>query len=130
MSELDIRKWLSNISESVNHKDLERHMDLVSENVAIYGMPSGQTLSYADWYARRKSEFRRNILKSLTYNNLKIKTIGLRRLIFDVEEVMEGSNGDIAIINKQIILEQDLDEAWRVVEETIKNWKFLKGSKK
>jgi hypothetical protein len=130
MSELDIRKWLTNVSETVNNKDLERHMGLVSENVAIYGMPSGKTLSYADWYTRRKNEFKRNILKSLTYNNLKIKTIGLRRLIFDVEEVMEGNNGDIAIIDKQIILEQDLDEAWRVVEETIKNWKFLKASKK
>ena len=129
MSELDIRKWLSNISESVSNKDLKGHMDLVSENVAIYGMPGGKTLSYADWYTRRKSEFKRNILKSLTYNNLKIKTIGLRRLIFDVEEVMEGTNGDIAIINKQVILEQDMDEAWRVVEETIKNWKFLKGRK-
>ena len=129
MSELDIRKWLSNITESVNNKDLKRHMDLVSENVAIYGMPSGKTLSYADWYSRRKSEFQRGILKSLTYNHLKIKTIGLRRLIFDIEEVMEGSNGDIAIINKQVVLEQDLDEIWRVVEETIKNWKFLKGRK-
>jgi len=129
MSELDIRKWLSNISESVSNKDINRHMDLVSENVAIYGMPSGKTLSYADWYTRRKSEFSRNILKSLAYNNLKIKTIGLRRLIFDIEEVMEGTNGDIAIINKQVILEQDLDEAWKVVEETVKNWKFLKARK-
>jgi hypothetical protein len=129
MSELDIRKWLSNVSESVSDKDIKRHMDLVSENVAIYGMPSGNTLSYADWYSRRKSEFKRNILKSLTYNNLKIKTIGLRRLIFDIEEVMEGTNGDIAIINKQVILEQDSDEAWRVVEETVQNWKFLKGRK-
>ena len=129
MSELDIRKWLSNVSESVKDRDLERHMDLVSEEVVIYGMPSGKTLNYADWYARRKSEFSRGILKSLAYNKLKIKTIGLRRLIFDIEEVMEGVNGDLAIINKQIILEQDLDQAWRVVEETIKNWKFLKGRK-
>jgi len=129
MSELDIRKWLSNITETVNNRDLEQHMDLVSENVVVYGMPSGKTLSYADWYTRRKNEFKRGILKSLAYNKLKIKTIGLRRLIFDIEEVMEGTNGDIALINKEVILEQDLNEAWRVVEETIKNWTFLKGRK-
>ena len=129
MSELDIRKWLSNITETVSSKDLNKHMDLVSENVVIYGMPSGNTLNYADWYNRRRTEFQRNLLKSVAYSKLQIRNIGLRRLIFDIEEIMEGSNGDMAIINKTIILEQDLDNAWRVVEETIKNWKFLKGRK-
>lgn len=127
MSELDIRKWLSNITETVKAKDLQKHMDLVSENVVIYGMPGGNTLNYADWYNRRKSEFNRSILKDLTYNNLKIKNFGLRRLIFNIEEIMDGNNGDMAIINKQVILEQEQDEQWRVVEETINNWKFLKG---
>ncbi|MCW9030689.1 MAG: hypothetical protein OQK58_04315 [Gammaproteobacteria bacterium] len=127
MSENDIRKWLSHITETVKARDLNQHMNLVSENVAVYGMPSGKTLSYADWRSRRKSEFQRGLLKNLTYNNLKIKTIGLRRLIFDIEEIMDGTNGDMAIINKQVILEQDMDDAWRVVEETIKNWKFIKG---
>lgn len=130
MSELDIRKWLSNLSETVSTKDLEQHMDLVSENVAVYGMPSGKTLSYADWYSRRKSEFQRDLLKSLAYNKLKIKTISLRRLIFDIEEIMDGTNGDMAIINKQIILEQEQDDKWRVVEEAIMDWKFIKGRKK
>ncbi len=129
MSELDIRKWLSNIAETAKTKDLKKHMELVSENVVVYGMPSGKTLSYADWYNRRKSEFQRNLIKSLSYDKLKVKTYGLRRLIFDIEEIMDGTNGDMAIINKQVILEQEQDEQWRVVEETIKNWKFLKGRK-
>jgi len=129
MSELDIRKWLSNIAETAKEKDLKKHMELVSENVVVYGMPSGKTLSYADWYNRRKSEFQRNLIKTLSYDKLKVKTYGLRRLIFDIEEIMDGTNGDMAIINKQVILEQEQDEQWRVVEETIKNWKFLKGRK-
>ena len=126
MSELDIRKWLSNITETVKNKDLQKHMDLVSENVVIYGMPKGNTLNYADWYARRKSEFERNVLKDLSYHNLKVKNFGLRRLTFSIEEIMDGSNGDMAVINKHVILEQEQDEQWRVVEETIKDWKFIK----
>ena len=129
MSELDIRKWLSNITETIEAKDLNAHMDLVSENVAIYGMPGGKVLSYADWRSRRQSEFKRNLLKSVTYGNLKVKTFGLRRLIFDIEEIMDGSNGDMVIINKQVVLEEEQDNKWRVVEETIKNWKFMKGRK-
>ena len=127
MSELDIRKWLSNITETAKAKDLKQHMDLVSEKVAVYGMPSGKTLNYADWQNRRQSEFKRGLIKGLAYNNLKIKTFGLRRLIFDIEEIMDGTNGDLAIINKQVVLEEEQDNKWRVVEETIKNWKFIKG---
>lgn len=129
MSELDIRKWLSNVTETVKTKDLQKHMDLVSENVAVYGSPSGKTLRYADWEKRRQSEFKRDLIKDLKYDNLRIKTFGLRRLIFDIEEIMDGTNGDLAIIQKQIVLEQEQDQQWRVVEETIKDWKFLKSNK-
>jgi len=129
MSELDIRKWLTNITETIEAKDLKAHMDLVSENVAVYGMPSGKVLSFADWRSRRESEFKRGLLKDVTYRNLKVKTFGLRRLIFDIEEIMDASNGDMAIINKQVVLEEEQDNKWRVVEETIKNWKFIKSRK-
>lgn len=129
MSELDIKKWLSNITNTIHERDLKTHMDLVSENVVIYGMPNGKTLNYADWYNRRKTEFKRGILKSITYNKLQVKNFGLRRLIFSIEEVMDATNGDLAIINKQVVLEQEEDNQWRVVEETIRNWKFLKGRK-
>lgn len=128
MSENDIRKWLSNITESIQSKDLEKHMSLVSENVMVYGMPKGKTLNYADWRKRRKSEFQRELIKEIAYDNLKIKNIGLRRLIFDVDEIMDGTNGDLAFIQKQIVLEEEQDNQWRVVEEKIKNWKFVKAS--
>jgi len=127
MSELDIRKWLTNITETVKSKDLEKHMDLVSENVAVYGMPSGKTLSYADWRNRRKSEFQRGLIKNLAYEKLAIRTIGLRRLIFSVEEIMDATNGDLLIVNKNITIENEQDNTWRVVEETIKDWKYLKA---
>ncbi|MDH5660619.1 MAG: hypothetical protein OEY65_06445 [Gammaproteobacteria bacterium] len=127
MSENDIRKWLSNITETVKNKDLDNHMALISENVMVYGLPNGKTLSYADWEIRRKNEFQRNLIKEIAYNNLKIKNIGLRRLIFDIDEIIDGTSGDFAFIQKQIILEEEQDSKWRVVEEKIKNWKFLKG---
>lgn len=129
MSELEIRKWLSNITETVKTKDLDNHMALVSENVMVYGMPSGKTLSYADWRKRRESEFNRNLIKAISYDNLQIKNFGLRRLIFTIQEVMDGTSGDLAIINKQVVLEQAEDNQWRVVEETIKDWKYIKGRK-
>ena len=125
MSENDIRKWLSNITETVKNKDLDKHMQLVSENVAVYGLPNGKTINYADWKKRRESEFKRGLIDSIKYDKLSIKNIGLRRLTFKIEEITDTSSKELLMVNKEIILEQEQDDQWRVVEETIKNWKFL-----
>lgn len=127
MSELDIKKWLSTVCETVKNKDLDKHMDLVSENVMVYGLPNGQTLTYEDWKKRRKSEFQRNLIKNLAYEKLKIKNIGLRRLIFNIEEIIDATNNDLLIVNKNITIEYEQDNHWRVVEENIQKWKYLKG---
>lgn len=125
MSENDIRKWLANITETVENKDLDKHMELVSKNVAVYGLPSGKTLTYDDWKKRRESEFSRGLLNSIKYDKLSIKNIGLRRLTFKIEEITDGSSNELLVVNKEIILEHEQDDKWRVVEETIKSWKFL-----
>ncbi len=130
MSELDIRKWLSDISESVRERDIDRHMNLVSEKVSVYGLPNGKVLNFDDWRQRRENEFKRGILKAISYDKLQVKNFGLRRLIFGIEEIMDATNGDMVIINKQVILEQEDDNQWRVVEESIHNWKFIRASNK
>jgi len=127
MSELDIKKWLSNLTETVETKDLKKHMNLISEKIMVYGMPGGKILNYSDWQKRRRNEFKRGLLKSLTYDKLDIKNFGLRRLIFRIEEVMDSTNGDLVIINKEVILEHEQDDQWRAVEETIINWKYVKA---
>ena len=125
MSENDIRKWLSNITETIENKDLDKHMELVSKNVAVYGLPNGQTINYDAWKKRRQSEFTRGLIKSIKYDKLSIKNIGLRRLTFRIEEITDSSSNELLVVNKEIILEHEQDDHWRVVEEKIKNWKFL-----
>jgi hypothetical protein len=129
MSELDIKKWLSNITETIKSKDLKKHMELVSKDVVIYGLPNGKTLNYADWKKRRKNEFKHDLINSIKYDKLSVKNFGLRRLTFKIEEITDGANNALLVVNKEIILEQEDDNQWRVVEETIKNWKFLVSRK-
>lgn len=126
MSELDIRKWLSEVTTSIAEKDLDKHMNLISESVAVYGMPGGSVLNYNDWKKRRQSEFRRDLLKSLTYDNLSIRNIGLRRIKFNIIETMCSNTNDVVIINKDVILENEPDNQWRLVEETIQKWNHMK----
>jgi hypothetical protein len=126
MSQELILNWLNRMSESVKNRDLEAHMGLVSQKVKVYGIPNQETLGYQDWYRRRRNEFNNNRLANLSYNNLNIKTISLRRLGFQVTEIMHATNGQQIQINKEILLEQEEDNQWRVVEETIQQWHHIK----
>lgn len=130
MSELDIQKWLSDLSETVKSRDVKKHMDLISQSITTYGMPNGQVLHYSGWHMRRKHELESGLLKSLSYDKLSIKNMALRRLKFVIEETMDGTNGDHIVINKEIILEHEQDAQWRMVEETIKDWTFSRSAKK
>lgn len=125
MSKLNIQKWLSDLSETAKNHDFTKHMDLISKNISTYGMPNGKVLNYEDWQSRRKNELQSGLLKNLRYDKMCIKNIGLKRLIFKVEEIMDSLNGDHVIIHKDIILEHESDDKWRMVEESIKDWNVL-----
>ena len=112
MSQELILNWLNRMSESVKNRDLETHMGLVSKKIKVYGIPNQETLGYRDWYRRRRNEFNNNRLANLSYNNLNIKTISLRRLGFQVTEIMHATNGQQIQINKEILLEQEEDKQW------------------
>ncbi len=123
MSQELIINWLKKLRDTVEQRDLQAHMALVSKKVQVYGLPSQQVIDYQGWKNRRRNEFDKNLLSRLSHSNLNIKTITLRRLGFRVTETMLATNGKQLIIEKDIMLEEEEDGQWRVVEEIIHNWK-------
>lgn len=123
MSQELIVNWLHRLSETVKHRDLAGHMALVSSRVQVYGVPGQDVIDYQGWLKRRRNEFSNNLLTGLNHDKLRIKTITLRRLGFSVTETMQAREGSWFKIDKDIILEQEDDGEWRVVEETIRHWK-------
>ncbi|VAX11228.1 hypothetical protein MNBD_GAMMA25-1684 [hydrothermal vent metagenome] len=129
MPQTIVGNWLKQLTRSVKTRDLDAHMRLVSERVQIYGLPGGQIIGYAQWKKRRYTEFSQAQLLALDYRLLNLKTITARRLGFHVEEIMQACNGMCIYIDKDIILEREQDEQWRVVEENIHHWKIEQAQK-
>ncbi|MCW9023849.1 MAG: hypothetical protein OQK73_04130 [Gammaproteobacteria bacterium] len=123
MSQTIIEQWLQDLSNSIMSFDLEAHMALVSSEVQVYGLPSGKVVNYQQWKIRRQNEFNNEELQGLSYTLLKVKNMTLRRLVFNVEENMQARDGPSFMVNKDIILELEEDNCWRVVEEKIHHWK-------
>ncbi len=117
--------WLKALSESVKNQDINSHMRLVSKNVHVYGIPGIETLNYQQWLYRRHNEFLHNRLFSLKHKIIRIKTDQQRRLGFEVEEQMMATEGKVYIIHKDILLEREQDDNWRVVEEKIHSWQKM-----
>lgn len=114
--------WLNAISDSVKEKDINAHMKLVSKDVHVYGIPGTEVLNYQNWLYRRHNEFLNDKLHSLQYKLIRIKNDQQRRLGFEVEEQMVATDGRAYIISKDILLEREQDDNWRVVEEKIHSW--------
>ncbi|MDH5409111.1 MAG: hypothetical protein OEY00_10930 [Gammaproteobacteria bacterium] len=121
-----IINWLDEISRTISEKNLEDHMALVSPKVVVYGNPSKDTINFAGWYKRRKNEFDKNSVVCVSYAGTRIKTIAQRRIIFNVNESIVGTGGRVLLMNKDVTLEREEDDCWRVVEEKIHNWKQQK----
>ena len=123
MPQTIIGNWLEKLTRSVEKRDLAAHMQLVSERVQVYGLPGGQIVDHSQWKNRRHTEFNQAQLLALGYRLLNIKTITSHRLGFHVEETMQACNGMCVFVDKDIILEREADDQWRVVEENIHHWK-------
>ena len=127
MSQELILNWLGRLSETVAQRDLEAHMALVSERVQVYGVPGQPVIDHQGWRQRRESEFRQERLTGLAHKNVRIKTVALRRLGFEVDEIMTTRDGPVLHLRKTILLEEEDDGQWRVVEETVHDWRIEKG---
>lgn len=117
-----VRLWLDKIAHSVATRDLDAHMGLVSRKVQVYGVPGNDVIDYRGWEVRRRNEFSKGLLMRLAYGEPQMKVAGLRRIIFAIEEKMYAHDGRQILINKDIVLECEDDEQWRVVEETIRQF--------
>ena len=127
MSELVIREWLERLAETVARRDLDGHMALISKKVYVYGLPGDKTVDYAGWRLRRENELRKGLLAGLRHNGITIRNIGLRRVGFNTTETLVAASGHEVVVNKDMILEQEEDGRWRLVEEKILHWQVRPG---
>lgn len=121
-----IHTWCLDISQSIKQRDLDRHLQLVSKKVKVYGMPSKGVIDYKEWRARRKYEFKNESVMALNYQDIKLIGSTAKRLRFTASETMLGKDGKMVILDKHFILEYEDDSLWRVVEENVNGWRVKK----
>ena len=110
-------EFLAVMAETANKLDLDAHMNLISKQVSVYGVPDFEVITYDDWFNQCKYEFENKLLKKVSYQGLNILAQTPDRVMFKSLETVEGSDGSINTNGIEFIIQKEEDGQWRVGQE-------------
>ena len=112
-------EFLAVMAETANKLDLDAHMNLISKQVSVYGVPGFEVITYDDWFNQCKHEFENKLLNKVSYQGLNILAETPDRVMFKSLETVEGSDGSVNTSGIEFILQKEEDGQWRVSQERI-----------
>ena len=112
-------EFLAVMAETANNLDFDAHMDLISKNVSVYGVPDFEVITYDDWFNQCRHEFDNKLLKKVSYQGLNILAETPSRIMFKSIETVEGSDGSTNTSGIEFIIQKEEDGQWRVAQERI-----------
>lgn len=112
-------EFLAVMAETANKLDFEAHMNLISKQVSVYGVPDFEVVTYDDWHRQCKHDFENKLLKRVSYNGLNILSETPERVVFKSLETIEGSDGSVNTSGVEFIIQKEDDGQWRVGQERV-----------
>ena len=112
-------EFLAVMAETANKLDFAAHMNLISKEVSVYGVPDFEVITYDDWYRQCEHEFENKVLKRVSYEGLNILAETPERVMFKSVETVEGTDGSVNVNGIEFIIQKEADGQWRVGQERI-----------
>lgn len=95
------------------------HMNLISKEVRVYGVPGFEVIGYDDWARQCQYEFDEGILLRVSYEGLHLVTEANGNVLFKTIETVEATDGTINRQGVEILIRKEADGKWRVFQERI-----------
>jgi len=119
MESKNAKDMLEAMARTANAKEYSAHMDLISKDVGVYGIPGFDVIGFEDWARQCKQEFEEGILKQVSYEGLRVLGMAPGNVLFKTIETVEGTDGKINRHNLEILIRKEADGKWRVTQERI-----------
>jgi len=116
---MNAQSFLDLMSATANDLNLNEHMNLISKDVAVFGVPGFEVIGYQDWFNQCQHEFENNLLKKVSYQGLNVLAETPERIMFKSIETVEGSDGEKNSNGIEFIIQKEDDGQWRVSQERI-----------
>jgi len=114
-----IEAFLVQLALTANSKDHAAHMDLISKNVQVYGLPGFEVLGYDDWSKQCQHELEDNILKGVQFECLWVRVEQPDQNLFVVKEIIEANDGTVIRQTAEMLIRRDDDGKWRLQQERV-----------
>jgi uncharacterized protein (TIGR02246 family) len=119
MSEAVIQNWLHEISRTVAAHDHAAHMQLISQDVSLIGVPGFDNIGFDDWSKQCQYEFANHLITRVEYGNIRIRVVAIKRIMFMTYETVTAKDGSVNAQGIECLLEKEDDGQWRLVQERI-----------
>lgn len=116
---MNAQQFLDQMAATANALDLEAHMDLISKDVSVFGVPGFDVIGYDDWLNQCKHEFGNKLLKCVSYKGLNVLAETPEKVMFKSMETVEGSDGTVNTNGIEFIIQKEADGVWRVNQERV-----------
>ena len=116
---MNAQQFLDRMAATANALDLDAHMDMISKDVSVFGVPGFDVIGYEDWFNQCKHEFENRLLRSVSYKGLNVLAETPDRIMFKSVETVEGVDGTVNTSGIEFIIQQEDDGAWRVSQERV-----------
>ena len=121
MASKDAQAMLEALAHTANTGAYAAHMDLISKEVSVYGVPGFDVIGYADWARQCKFEFDEGVLKQVSYEGLRVVSDTPDNVLFKTIETVEGTDGKINCQGVEILIRAGASNA--LVLPILRNWR-------
>ncbi len=116
---MNAQQFLDQMVQTANALDLEAHMNLISRDVSVFGVPGFEVIGYDDWYNQCRHEFENKLLKQVSYKGLNVLAETPDKIMFKSVETVEGSDGTVNSNGVEFIIQQEEDAQWRISQQRV-----------
>ena len=113
------QQFLDQMAATANALDLDAHMNLISKDVSVFGVPGFDVIGYDDWFKQCKHEFENRLLKQVSYKGMNVLAETPDKIMFKSRETVEGEDGTVNTSGIEFIIQKEDDGVWRGSQERV-----------
>ena len=113
------QNWMDSCCQTIQQYDHKSHMNLISKDVQVFGIPGFEVIGYTDWFSQCEHEFHEKLIKKASYEGLKIRQSHDTQIIFLTNESILAADGTTDAHPIEIVLSKEQDGEWRVTQERL-----------
>jgi len=113
------QKWMNRCCSTIKAYDHAAHMDLISQDIQVLGVPGYEVIGYADWFSQCEYEFNEKLIAQTSYDGLKICNSNDQQVMFLTNETIQSTDGTMDRHPIEIVLSMEKDGQWRAIQERL-----------